>query len=483
MNMQKKAGVFSLFAVLLAGVQAEIIYQDDFSGAAGAASATVPEIYPEGFGQESFKTGLDGSGRLESSDSSQSAAGYRIRLGDNALTADPALAEISYTVTMRTPTNDWVMIGFHENDLNGLLTTEANTGPVVQFNPGGTVLLRGGTYSGQTNGNVSVPLRNNYADSEVITAKMTYHVPEQTMDLTINGSVVTNGFALEHEFPVGVPSDPVVHWLQMQLRLQPSAANGGATIDSVQVETLSSGYLGWASEWDVDIGAETDDFDGDGLDNLYEYGLGGIPTNAADRGQKIEFGPVNVGGTNRFRFVHPQRADPRNGLEYFVELNTNLVSGLWTTRGYSLGGTGITGSELNLATNWVDMEDDRKFMRLLIAKTGSAAALRALILQNRPLPLTRLDIAARLDVADFGALPNDGQDDRAAVQAAVQAAKSMTGPVQIDFSPGVYDFFAVTPDFSMSIDNAAIALHSCENLIIDGHGAEVVIHRQDVSFA
>ncbi|QHI69820.1 right-handed parallel beta-helix repeat-containing protein [Tichowtungia aerotolerans] len=481
MNLNNTVGVF-LAAGLLAGVHADVVYQDDFTGAAGVATATVPEIPPVGFEQKSFKTGLDGEGRLESSDPLAPTAGYRVKLGGAPLTDDLTLSEILFTVTMRTPTNDWIMIGFQENDFNGLLTTDANTGPVVQFNPGGTVILRGGTYSGGTNGNVSVPFRHIYANSEVITATMTYHIAEQTMDLVINGSVLTNGFALGHEFPVGVSSDPVVCWAQMQLRLQPSAADGGGYIDSLQVVSASSAYAAWAGGWGVDIGAETNDFDGDGLNNLYEYGLGGNPVDAADRGGDFEFETVNVDGTNQFRFVHPQLSRPNNGLNYFVQQNANLVSGLWTGNGCRIEGTNITGGILDFATNSVGMEDEQKYMRLFVAKTGSAEALRASILKGRPLPLICLKGAVHVSVADFGAVPDDGQDDRDAVVAAIEQARSLEGPVQIDFDPGIYDFFATTADFSMSSANAAVPLINCKNLVVDGHDAEILIHRQDVSF-
>ena len=119
-----------------------------------------------------------------------------------------------------------------------------------------------------------------------------------------------------------------------------------------------------------------------------------------------------------------------------------------------------------------------------LAENSPVAALREQILQRRSPPLTNLDVRVHLNVRDFGAVPNDGKDDRSAVAAAVAKARSMEGPVQIDFEPGTYDFMAATPDFSyLDRNNAAISLMNCTNLIVDGHGAEILIHRQDVSFA
>ena len=467
-------------AVVLTAAQAGVVYQDDFSGAAGSSIDSSPEISPPGFLQKGFLTGLDGSGRLESTNSDNSGAGYRVQLGMAPLTDDISITEISYTVTMRTPTNDWIMIGFQEQDANGMLVTNNNVGPVVQFNPT-SVVLRGGTYSGTTNGNISAIFQGAYSLGSVITAKMTYHVDAGTMDLSINGTTVTNGFSLNHKFPVGTPSNPVVYWAQVQLRLQPSAANGGGYIDSLQVVAIPPGYAGWASIWGVDIGSETDDYDGDGLSNIHEYGLGGDPTNEFDQGASPSFQIETVDGTNWFAYVHPQLSDTNSGLSYFVELNANLVSGFWTPFGCEVAGTNITGGALDLVTNVTDMADDKKFMRLNIVKTGSAAELRALILKNRPLPLTHLNVVAHVAVVDFGTVADDGLDDRAAVEAAIAYAKSIAGPVQINFDPGTYDFMPVTTNFYLNPVNTAMLLQNCANMVVDGHDASVIVHRQDVS--
>ncbi len=114
---------------------------------------------------------------------------------------------------------------------------------------------------------------------------------------------------------------------------------------------------------------------------------------------------------------------------------------------------------------------------------NQAAALRAQILSERPAPLTSLNVRAVLNVKEFGAVAGDGKDDRAAVHAAVRKARAMEGPVRIDFSPGVYDFFPATPGFSDAKEEAVLRLHNCRNLVIDGHGAEIVIHQQNISFA
>ena len=147
-----------------------------------------------------------------------------------------------------------------------------------------------------------------------------------------------------------------------------SPSAGGAKFDnfSLQGPPGATGYAGWAAGWGTDIGAETADPDGDGLLNIYEYGLGGDPTNAANQGTSPEFGMVNVGGTNWFGYVYPQLADPESGLSYFLETSTDLAIGTWSNVGYTVTGTNITGGDLDFVTNITDTVDSQKFIRLII---------------------------------------------------------------------------------------------------------------------
>lgn len=343
------------------------VYQDDFSGVAGVATATVPEVSLAGFEQKHYQMRIDGSGRLESSNPDGHGSGYRVRLKTDPLTDDSSIEAIRCTIKMRTPTNEWVMIGFQEVDANRLVVSENNTGPVLQFNPT-SVTLRGGTYGGGDSVATYPPY---YSAGEDITAVLTYHVGTKTVDFSVNDFVVTNGFVLNHEFPVDTDSDPVVLWLNTQFRYQPSAADGGCCISSIQVETIAGpepepGYEGWAGGWGVDIGAGTNDYDEDGLLNIFEYGLGGDPTDELNQGASSEWGVVNVGGTNEFVYVHPQLSAPDSGLTYTLELSTDLVIGIWSNAGYAVMGTNVTAGELDFVTNVTGMIEDSKYIRLII---------------------------------------------------------------------------------------------------------------------
>jgi hypothetical protein len=112
----------------------------------------------------------------------------------------------------------------------------------------------------------------------------------------------------------------------------------------------------------------------------------------------------------------------------------------------------------------------------------SAQELRRHILETRSAPLTNLAVRAVLHVRDFGALPDDGKDDRPAVAAAVEKARSMDGPVQISFEPGRYDILPATEEYTYQDHrNSGIFVENCRNLVLEGNGAQLLIHRQDVS--
>ncbi|HKL21022.1 MAG TPA: hypothetical protein VJ904_04405, partial [Tichowtungia sp.] len=136
-------------------------------------------------------------------------------------------------------------------------------------------------------------------------------------------------------------------------------------------ETLSlvsgvalSGYDVWAAGWSNNIGVAANDFDGDGLNNLYEYGMGGNPTNALDRGTLPTF--TRYG--SRFLYIYPQRSDD-GSLIYTVETTTNLLdSGSWTHIGTTVIGTNVTGGEISFVTNDVDTVESEKYIRLKIGQ-------------------------------------------------------------------------------------------------------------------
>jgi len=140
------------------------------------------------------------------------------------------------------------------------------------------------------------------------------------------------------------------------------AKDGGEMLQAT-VTALQLDYEAWTAGWGVDIGSETADPDNDGLNNLYEFGLDGDPTNEFDQGTSPTFEVVDVGGSNVFNYVHPQRLN----LTYSLALTTDLVYGNWVTNaGYATTGTNVTGGTLDFVTNAIDTVEDEKFIRLII---------------------------------------------------------------------------------------------------------------------
>ena len=114
-----------------------------------------------------------------------------------------------------------------------------------------------------------------------------------------------------------------------------------------------------------DDAASTNDYDGDGLDNLYEFGLGGDPTNSADQGISPSYAMEAGGGSNWMTYTYPTRLD--SGLTYHLELTDNLVLGGWTNSGYSVTGTGSINADFDAVTNQISADiEDKQFVRLII---------------------------------------------------------------------------------------------------------------------
>ena len=201
------------------------------------------------------------------------------------------------------------------------------------------------------------------------------------------------------------------------------------------------GYTAWAENWGTNIGAETNDYDNDGLINISEFGLDGDPTNALNRGTAPIF--EIVGGSNVARYIHPQRSDPDSGLTYFLELNTNLVDGSWNNTGYVVEGTNVTDSTLDFVSNTTDMVVDQKFIRLVIGYTPA------------------------FNVKDFGALGDGVADDTPAILSAIAAADASGAVAEVVFPAGSYRI--------SSANEHALQLYNISDVRLKGCGTNSVL--------
>ncbi|VGO23148.1 Arylsulfatase [Pontiella sulfatireligans] len=152
-------------------------------------------------------------------------------------------------------------------------------------------------------------------------------------------------------------------------------ASSGATLalwDNLSVFMPGSGALqfsGWVTQFPT-LGSQTnsiDNPDGDTLNNLYEFALGGIPTNGAHIGHVPVFQTLEEGGTNWFEYVYARRKNPaEHGLHYYLVKNTNLVSSIW-----SVASNEVVAAELDedfevVSNRFPTNEEDAQFIHLKI---------------------------------------------------------------------------------------------------------------------
>lgn len=122
-----------------------------------------------------------------------------------------------------------------------------------------------------------------------------------------------------------------------------------------------AGYATWAGQWDVDLGESTNDYDLDGINNFYEYGLNGNPTSGvADITQ-----PLLMNAASEYLYVHAQRNDDPS-LVYTVETTPSLTDPAWTNAGTVVLDTLLGDGDFDTVTNTVDTTIDERFIRLII---------------------------------------------------------------------------------------------------------------------
>ncbi|VGO22330.1 polysaccharide lyase family 8 super-sandwich domain-containing protein [Pontiella sulfatireligans] len=132
--------------------------------------------------------------------------------------------------------------------------------------------------------------------------------------------------------------------------------------------SATSPYLVWAADYNL-LGSDAEllaNPDGDSLNNLAEYALGGVPTNGT-----VSSGILPVIGSidaSFFEYIHRRRTNATAlGLAYIVERNTNLVSGTWTTNGVSETGFAPAETGFEIVTNEVPTDvEPHQYIRLKI---------------------------------------------------------------------------------------------------------------------
>ena len=142
---------------------------------------------------------------------------------------------------------------------------------------------------------------------------------------------------------------------------------GGSDEALLDISVMASLYNQWAAGYSL-IGGDADllaDPDGDRLSNLVEYGLGGVPTLGNDAAAIL---PTFGISDDSFQYIYRRRTDAEaRGLAYWLELNTNLSSGIWITNGYSEAGTAPLETGFEAVTNRIPTTEANQFIRLRIS--------------------------------------------------------------------------------------------------------------------
>lgn len=126
-------------------------------------------------------------------------------------------------------------------------------------------------------------------------------------------------------------------------------------------------YDEWGLGYGLTNGTESlmADPDSDRMNNLVEYGLGGNPTQSDAAGTLPTCAMLLDGSLLAYAYNRRLDADER-GLTYTIEMNTNLVGGVWMNGGMEETGTEVLDADFEVVTNAVPLDADKKFLRLLI---------------------------------------------------------------------------------------------------------------------
>ncbi len=128
-------------------------------------------------------------------------------------------------------------------------------------------------------------------------------------------------------------------------------------------------YEQWAQSYNLSgNNAEySADPDEDRYSNLYEWGLGGDPTNSLKHGIAPTHEITLTGGTNWFMYVYPSNG-VADDLVYYLETNTELTDALgWTNDHYYVSGLSSASNGVSYVTNRISTEvESKQFIRLII---------------------------------------------------------------------------------------------------------------------
>ncbi len=98
-------------------------------------------------------------------------------------------------------------------------------------------------------------------------------------------------------------------------------------------------------------------------------------------------------------------------------------------------------------------------------------------------PLRDFPVEQVLDVTDFGAVPDDDENDVAGIRAAMKQATEARVPTEVRFPKGRYYLDAdIETDEYAKVINDALAMARAEQVILAGNGSEIIIRTPPTGF-
>ncbi len=155
-----------------------------------------------------------------------------------------------------------------------------------------------------------------------------------------------------------------------------SRDNNNAALNTLSLDEIKfivgyqfvSDFEVWAQGFGLS-GSDADpdfDYEPDGMDNLTEYALGGIPTEDDAATVLPEFGIAEDAGTDWFYYIHNERTDDAS-LTFTVQLKDDLIiDPTWETAGVEFVGESAVVDDFKSVTNRTDLGSPEEFLRLLI---------------------------------------------------------------------------------------------------------------------